>query len=98
MANAAGAPLPRGLMMPGDHLNAQSLAADDSAGLARINGAIAAALALIALAVSPRPSFGLAAIVAAAAVAAAHQFWTAHVHVARREALGDAADAANGLA
>jgi hypothetical protein len=98
MAHAAGSPLPRGLMTPGEHFAAASLAADQSAGFARIIGLAATATALLAPAVSTHASLALAAIVLCAACVAAHQFWAAHVHAARREALGDAADAASGVA
>jgi lysozyme family protein len=98
MAHAAGSPLPRGLLTPGDHFAAASLAADRSAGSARNIGLAAMATALLAPAVPTHASVALATLVVCAACVAVHQFWTAHVHAARREALGDAADAANEVA
>jgi lysozyme family protein len=93
MAHTAGSLSPRGLMSPGDRFAAISLAAKESVGLARNIGLAATSIALLGLAVSRHVSFALTALVVSTACAAARQFWTAHVHAARRDAFGDAANA-----
>ena len=93
MAHASQAAPSRGLTALGAHFSAASQTADQAAGSARNTGLSAVAVALLAPIVSTRAS--LALILAAALCAAVHQFWTAHIHTARREALGEAADEAN---
>ena len=95
MAHAAGSPSPRGSTTLAAHLCAASLAADRAAGSARNIGLGATAAALFTPAIPTQSGLGQSFILGAAVCAAVHQFWTAHVHAARREALGEAADEAN---
>jgi lysozyme family protein len=96
MVYAAEAAVAHPSMRPGDYLAAKSLVADQAATRAHKTALAAASVALLTPAASSHANPVAAIVVAAAVCTAVHQFWTAHVHAARRDALGEAADEANG--
>jgi Glycosyl hydrolase 108 len=97
MAHAAGAMPLCWFAGPGDRFAAASIAADDLARKARDIALSATSIALLAPIVLARFGFISTLVSFVAAFIAAHQFWTTRIHMARREALGAAADEANGI-
>jgi lysozyme family protein len=92
MAHAAGAKLKAATLA--DHLTDTSHEAGDKASAAFGRAVLSGAVAIAVPVAAPHGGLALLAAFGAAAVAALHQIHVAHVAACRRDALGDAAEAA----